>query len=123
MKTECETQFLTGDITLTFQQQKPTLHLTGCQEESIEKDLNTFCRNFNNSDRCKFTVSDFMDKYEDCLVFSKKISVTYQCISKYFSFHVDIVNLHCFSGFTLCLTSDCYKTSKYSCILHIKINI
>ncbi|XP_076073117.1 uncharacterized protein LOC143044822 [Mytilus galloprovincialis] len=81
MKTECETQFLTGDISLTFQQQKPTLHQTGCQEESIEKDLNTFCRNFNNSDRCKFTVSDFMDKYEDCLVFSKKISVTYQCIN------------------------------------------
>lgn len=79
---ECETQFLAGNITLTFQQQNPTIHQTDCQEKSIENELNTFCRTFNQSDQCKFRVLDFMNKYKDCIVFNKNISVMYQCISK-----------------------------------------
>ncbi|XP_063446951.1 uncharacterized protein LOC134726476 [Mytilus trossulus] len=77
----CETQFLAGDIKLTFQQENPTIHQTDCQEKSIENDLNTFCRSCNQSDQCKFRVLDLMNKYKDCTVFNSNISVTYQCMN------------------------------------------
>ncbi|CAC5410590.1 unnamed protein product [Mytilus coruscus] len=80
MTIECETQFLAGNITLTFQQENLAIYQKNCRENSIENELNTFCRTFNKSDQCKFRLLDFMNKYEDCIVFSKNISVTYQCI-------------------------------------------
>ncbi|VDI44689.1 Hypothetical predicted protein [Mytilus galloprovincialis] len=81
MTIECETQFLAGDITLTFQQVNPNIYQKSCQEKFIEKDLNTFCRTFHRSDPCKFRVLDFMTKYKNCIVFNKNISVTYECIN------------------------------------------
>ncbi|VDI58152.1 Hypothetical predicted protein [Mytilus galloprovincialis] len=80
IRIECETQFLAGDIALTFQQETQNIHKTDCQEKSIEKDLNIICRNIGKSDQCKFTVSDSMNKYKDCIMFNKNISVTYECI-------------------------------------------
>lgn len=101
MTKECETQFLAGDITLTFQQENSNIYQKSCQEKFIEKDLNTFCRTFHRSDPCKFRVLDFMTKYKNCIVSNKNISVTYDCISKYFILHVYTVKLHWQSSCTM----------------------
>ncbi|CAC5410595.1 unnamed protein product [Mytilus coruscus] len=79
IKIECETQFLAGDIQISLEPENFISQQKNCTKNSIESELNTFCRNFNKWDQCKFNVLDFINGYEDCYVFSKHIAITYQC--------------------------------------------
>lgn len=78
---ECETQYLVGDIELFLKPENSTSHLHNCSTESYKNKINSFCRNLNKTDKCKFSVSN--SGYEDCYVSSKNISVSFQCSSKF----------------------------------------
>ncbi|CAC5424397.1 unnamed protein product [Mytilus coruscus] len=79
IKIQCETQLLVGDISISFEPENLISQQENCSENSIESELNTFCRNFNKSDQCKFNMLDFISGYKDCNAFNKHITVTYQC--------------------------------------------
>ncbi|VDI23299.1 Hypothetical predicted protein, partial [Mytilus galloprovincialis] len=81
---DCETQFLNENITLTVQHENLISNQTNCQENSLESRINTYCRNFSESEKCSFRVLDLKNGREYCTVVNKNISVTYHCIGKYF---------------------------------------
>lgn len=79
IKIQCETQLLVGDISVSLEQHNLIGQQSICKNNSIESELNTFCKNFNKADQCEFNVLNFINGYEDCYVTSKHITVTYQC--------------------------------------------
>lgn len=85
IKIECETQFLAGQIYVSLEPKHLISQQKHCPEETIESELNKFCRNVNKTDYCKFEMLDFISGYKDCYVTSKNITVTYQCRGKCFS--------------------------------------
>ncbi|CAG2210775.1 unnamed protein product [Mytilus edulis] len=77
VRIECETQFLVGDIKLSFEPK----YKTDCKEKAIETDLNNVCRyNFNKSEQCYYSVFERLNKSDDCYDFTKNVSVKYSCV-------------------------------------------
>lgn len=80
---ECETQHLASKIELFLEPDNPTTYLKNCPVESLENEINRFCKNLSKTDKCKFSVLNFTSGYADCYVSSKNISVSFQCNSKF----------------------------------------
>ncbi|XP_076073384.1 uncharacterized protein LOC143044989 isoform X2 [Mytilus galloprovincialis] len=76
---DCEKQFLVDNITVLLEPEHPTNHLQNCPAESIGNQINSFCRNLKETDKCKFSVLNFTNGNEECYVSGKNISVSFQC--------------------------------------------
>ncbi|XP_071130629.1 uncharacterized protein [Mytilus edulis] len=76
---ECETQYLASKIELSLEPENPTSHLKNCPAESLQNEINSFCRNSHKTDKCKFSVLNFTSGYDDCYISSKNMSVSFQC--------------------------------------------
>ncbi|CAG2227601.1 unnamed protein product [Mytilus edulis] len=78
---ECETQYLASEIEVFIEPKHLTSQLKNCPAESSKNEINSFCRNLNKTDKCKFSVLNFTTGYEDCYISNMNISVSFQCIA------------------------------------------
>ncbi|XP_071130345.1 uncharacterized protein [Mytilus edulis] len=76
---ECETQYLASEIEVLIEPENSNSHLKNCPAESIQNEINRFCSNLNKTDKCKFSVLNFTNGFEDCYVSSNNITVSFQC--------------------------------------------